>query len=242
MNNIKSISLIFPVYKDANTVKLMIRKSLRVLKKINKKFEIIIIDDCCPQKSGKIALSISKKIKEIKVIFHKENKGYGAALKTGLKNCKNDWIFMIDGDNEYEVNEIFKLIKESKNHDLIITYRYKKKYKLYRKIVSWTYNLILRSIFKINYKDISCGSRLANKKLIRKIKIDTNGPFFGAELVIKSKYKNYRIKEVGINTNLRKFGEGSVINIANIILTLKEIIVLFIKIHLKYKNSIKYLN
>ena len=67
MNNIKSISLIFPVYKDANTVKLMIRKSLRVLKKINKKFEIIIVDDCCPQKSGKIALSISKKIKEIKV-------------------------------------------------------------------------------------------------------------------------------------------------------------------------------
>jgi hypothetical protein len=149
---------------------------------------------------------------------------------------------MIDGDNEYDVNEIFKLIRESNNHDLIITYRYKKKYKLYRKIISWSYNLILRCIFKINYKDISSGSRLANKNLINKIKIDTNGPFFGAELVIKSKYKNYKIKEVGINTNLRKFGEGSVVNVANIILTLKEIILLFIKIHLKYKDSTKYLN
>lgn len=242
MNNIKSISLIFPVYKDAHTVKLMIEKSLKVLKKINKKYEIIIIDDYCPQNSGKIALSISKKIKEIKVVFHKQNKGYGAALKTGLKNCKNDWIFMIDGDNEYDVNEIFRLMSESKNHDLIITYRYKKKYELYRKIISWSYNLILRFIFNINYKDISSGSRLVNKKLINKIKIDTNGPFFGAELVIKSKYKNYRIKEVGINTNLRKFGKGSVINIANIILTLKEIIALFIKIHFKYKNSIKHIN
>ena len=102
--------------------------------------------------------------------------------------------------------------------------------------------MILRTIFKINYKDISSGSRLVNKKLINKIKIDTNGPFFGAELVIKSKYQNYRIKEVGINTNLRKFGQGSVVSIRNIILTLKEIIVLFIKIHLKNKNSIKYLN
>ena len=90
--------------------------------------EIIIVDDCCPQKSGKIALSISKKIKKIKVLFHKKNKGYGAALKTGLKNSKNEWIFMIDGDNEYDVNEIFKLMKESENNDLIITYRYKKKY------------------------------------------------------------------------------------------------------------------
>ena len=142
---------------------------------------------------------------------------------------------MIDGDNEYDVNEIFKLMQETNNHDLIITYRYKKKYKLYRKIISWSYNLILKSIFKINFKDVSSGSRLINKKLINKIRIDTNGPFFGAELVIKSKYKNYRIKEIGINTNLRKFGKGSVVSIANIILTLKEIIILFIKIQLKYK-------
>ena len=235
MNRIKSISLIIPVYRDSNTVKLMIEKSFKLLKKINKKFEIIIIDDCCPQKSGEIALSISKKIKQVKVFFHNKNKGYGAALKTGLKKCKNDWIFMIDGDNEYEVNEIYKLMKESLNHDLIITYRYKKKYNLCRKIVSWSYNLILRSIFNINYKDISSGSRLVSKKLINKIKINTNGPFFGAELAIKSKYENFRIKEVSINTNLRKFGEGSIVNISNIILTIKEIIILFIKIHLKYK-------
>ncbi len=60
----------------------------------------------------------------------------------------------------------------------------------------------------LNFKDISSGSKLVSKKLINKIKINTNGPFFGAELAIKSKYENFKIKEVGINTNLRKFGEG----------------------------------
>jgi glycosyltransferase involved in cell wall biosynthesis len=242
MNKIKSISLIIPVYRDSNTIKLMIKKSLKVLKKINKKFEIIIIDDCCPQKSGEIALSIYKKIKQVKVFFHNKNRGYGAALKTGLKKCKNDWIFMVDGDNEYDVNDIYKLMKESQNHDLIVTYRYKKKYNLYRKIVSWSYNLILRSAFKINFKDISSGSRLLSRKLTNKIKINTNGPFFGAELAIKSKYNNFKIKEVGINTTIRKFGEGSIVNISNIILTIKEIIILFIKIHLKNKNIIKNIN
>ena len=242
MNKIKSISLIIPVYRDSNTIKLMIKKSLKVLKKINKKFEIIIIDDCCPQKSGEIALSIYKKIKQVKVFFNNKNRGYGAALKTGLKKCKNDWIFMVDGDNEYDVNDIYKLMKESQNHDLIVTYRYKKKYNLYRKIVSWSYNLILRSAFKINFKDISSGSRLLSRKLTNKIKINTNGPFFGAELAIKSKYNNFKIKEVGINTTIRKFGEGSIVNISNIILTIKEIIILFIKIHLKNKNIIKNIN
>ena len=42
----------FPLYKDKNTVELMIKKSFNVLKKLKRKYEIIIIDDGCPQKSG----------------------------------------------------------------------------------------------------------------------------------------------------------------------------------------------
>ena len=57
----KSISLMFPLYKDRRTVKIMIIKSLKILKKIKKKFEIIIIDDGCPENSGKIAKDIAKK-------------------------------------------------------------------------------------------------------------------------------------------------------------------------------------
>ena len=72
MNEPKSISLIFPVYKDRFTVLRVIEKSLKILKKLNKKYEIIIIDDCCPQMSGQIALEIVKKNKKIKVFFHKK--------------------------------------------------------------------------------------------------------------------------------------------------------------------------
>ena len=61
MLNPKSISLVFPLYKDKSTVKIMISKSLNVLKKTKKKFEIIIIDDGWPQNSGKVAQAYSKK-------------------------------------------------------------------------------------------------------------------------------------------------------------------------------------
>ena len=70
MNTIKSISLIFPLYNDKNTVEIMITKSLKVLKKLKKKYEIIIIDDGCPQNSGKLAAKIAKKLTSVKVFFH----------------------------------------------------------------------------------------------------------------------------------------------------------------------------
>ena len=81
MKNFKTISLMFPLYKDRRTVKKMIFKSLKVLKKTKRKFEIIIIDDGCPENSGKYAKKLSKNISSIKIIFHKKNLGYGAHLK-----------------------------------------------------------------------------------------------------------------------------------------------------------------
>ena len=147
MKNLQSVSIMFPVYKDKRTVKKMIVDSLNVVKKITKKYEIIIIDDGCPEKSGLIAKKFSKKNKKIRVIFHKKNLGYGAAIQTGLKYSKNQWIFQTDGDAEYDVYDLLRLIKLTNTSDLIITYRYKKKYNTNRIIISWFYNAILKFYF-----------------------------------------------------------------------------------------------
>ena len=230
MSKIKSISLMFPLYNDKNTVELMIKKSSNILKKLKRKYEIIIIDDGCPQNSGKLAKKIAKNFSNIKIFFHKKNLGYAAALKTGLKKCKNDWIFMTDGDAEYDVNDLFRLVKASKKYDLVITYRYKKKYATSRIIISWVYNAILRLIFNIKFRDISTGSRLINRKLIKRIKLKSNSPFLGAELAIKAELAGYKVGEIGIHTYPRTFGAGSTVSFKNILLTLKDMLLLFVKI------------
>ena len=222
----------FPLFKDRQTVKKMITKSLDVLKKLTSRYEIIIVDDGCPENSGLLAKEISKKIKNIKVIFHKKNLGYGSAIKTGLKNCKSQWIFQTDGDAEYDVNDLKKLIKYTKNSDLIITYRFKKKYKTNRIIISWIYNVILRTLFLTNYKDISTGSRLIKKNVLKKIKLSAKSPFIGAELAIKSKYLGLKVSEVGIHTYPRTFGTGSSVSFKNILLTIKDMI----KMYFNFKN------
>ena len=106
----------------------MIFKSQKALKRCGiKNNEIVIVDDGCPENSGLLAKKISKGSKNIKVIFHRKNLGYGAAIKTGLKNCKYDWIFQTDGDDEYDVFDLLKLIKKTEYSDLVVTYRLKKK-------------------------------------------------------------------------------------------------------------------
>lgn len=239
MKKLKSISLMFPVYKDSRTVKKMIRDSLVILKRVSKKFEIIIVDDGCPENSGNLAQKLIKKKYNVNVVFHKKNLGYGAALKTGLNICKYEWIFQVDGDAEYSVFDLKKLLNFVKTSDLIITYRKKKKYTTLRIFISWVYNNLLRKLFNTQFKDISTGSRLIKKKILNKIKINSNSPFVGAELAIKSKYYGFKVNEVGVQTYPRVFGNGSSVGIKNIILTIIDMIKLFIKLNKneKYKTS-----
>lgn len=209
---------------------MMIQNSEKVLRKLKKKYEIVIVDDGCPEKSGLLAKKIAKKKLNIRVILHKKNLGYGAAIRTGLKKCKNELIFAIDGDAEYSVNDLPRLIKASNKSDLVITYRYKKKYKTIRIIISWIYNTILRFLFNTRFKDISTGSRLVKKKLLKKIKLTSNSPFLGAELAIKSMKGGFKVNEIGINTYPRTFGTGSSVSMKNIMLTIREMIILYFKI------------
>ena len=223
----------FPLYKDSKTVNIMIQRSIKVLKKTKKKFEIIAIDDGCPEESGLLAKNIAKKIPFIKVHFHKKNLGYGAAIRTGLSKCKNEIIFIIDGDAEYKVEDLPRLLKALDKNDLVITYRIKKKYKTLRIIISWIYNNLLRFLFNIKFKDISTGSRVLRKKLLKNILLTSNSPFIGAELAIKSEKAGYKVEEIGIHTFPRTFGTGSSVSMKNIVLTIIDMLILYFKIKIK---------
>ena len=218
----------FPLYKDRRTEKKKIEKSLNISRKLKIKSQLVMVDDGCPEQSGIYAKKIikNKKIKT-KIIFHKKNLGYGAAIKTGLKNCNGQWIFQTDGDAEYDVYDLKKLINSINKSDLVITYRLKKKYKTTRIIISWIYNVILRALFVTDFRDISTGSRLINKKIFKKVRLTSNSPFIGAELAIKSKYAGLKVSEVGIHTYPRTFGSGSSVSFKNILLTIKDMIKLY---------------
>src|SRR3989338_2004395 len=104
-----SISLFFPVYNDEGTVKLMVNRSIEILKQLTDDFEIIIVDDCIPDKSGIIADELAKKYTFIRVIHHEINRDYGGALRSGFANSTKDLIFYTDGDAQYDVRELLKL-------------------------------------------------------------------------------------------------------------------------------------
>ena len=151
---ISSLSILFPVYKDSKTIEILINKSVTLCDELSLDYEIIIVDDCCPENSGNIAKKYMKSNDKIKLIKHEQNKGYGESIKSGLKICSKDWILQTDGDNQYDINDFKKMCEIIHNYDCIITFRYKKIYSSLRIFISWVYNKVIQLLFKLNCRFI----------------------------------------------------------------------------------------
>ena len=225
MNERLCVSFFFPVYNDEATVREVTMRSLSMLHRCADEYEVIIVDDGSPDNSGKIADDLANEFpNEVRVIHHSQNRGYGAALKSGIGAARYDWICMVDGDNEYDILDLEKMLKLRNYYLLIVAFRYKKLYSTKRIFISFIYNMILRWMFRMPFRDISTGIRAFHRSILEGIEITSDSPFFGAELVIKSMLRGYPVGEIGIQTFPRSFGRSSAVSMRNILLTIGDML------------------
>jgi glycosyltransferase involved in cell wall biosynthesis len=216
------VSLFFPVYRDEATVARVTEKALSVLSELAAEHEVIIIDDGSPDAAGAIAEEMSRRSAAVRVVHHPRNMGYGQALRTGFKAARFEWICFTDGDDEYEVDDVRKLLRLRDHYDLIITFRYAKRYGSWRIFVSYVYNRVLRAVFQTRYRDVSCGLKLIRKEVVDELTLVSTSPFIGAEIALRTMLKGFRVGEVGIQTFPRVFGKGSSTSFRNILATIRD--------------------
>jgi len=226
-----SIAIFFPVYRDEGTVETVAMKSLKVLSDIASRYKVIIVDDGSPDRSGAIADKLAEKYPDIISVHHERNLGYGAALKTGFKySLDYEWICFSDGDNQYDVNELYHLSKLFHHYDLIVTFRYSKIYGTLRTFISFVYNFIIRVLFKSHLRDHNCGLKVIRSNVVKDMELISNSAFIGAEIIINAMVKGYPIGEAGISTYPRTFGESSVMSTKHITNSIKDLFRVYKKI------------
>lgn len=206
MEKLSSVSFFCPAYHDEENISLVIKDVDELLKKIAKKYEIIVVEDCSPDRTGEVADELAKKYKNMKVIHHKKNKGYGGALKTGFANSKYDYVMYTDGDNQYNVFEFNNLIPLLKDGDLVAGYVTKKAVSKKRRLQSEIYNLCILFLFGFYFRDINCSMKIFKRKVLDSIEIKSESAFIDAEIIIKARRKNFKIKRKKVTHQPRLHG------------------------------------
>jgi len=221
LGQIQKLSVFLPAYNEEANLERTVNNVVENLKGNVPIWERIIVNDGSKDKTGEIADRWRRKDKRISVIHHNPNRGYGAALKSGLYACKYSWIAFIDSDGQFDFSEIKRFIDTQQRTaaDMVIGFYLSRKVSLSRKLNTFIWQVIVRLLFRLNVRDIDCGFKLISKKIIDTIEPlqSERGAFISSEFLIKSKKAGFKIIEIGVNHYPRKQGEGTGANIDVII-------------------------
>lgn len=111
MSNIQKCTIIIPAYNEDKGISAVIGGIYR----INEKCEIIVVDDGSSDNTRKLASEAGARI-----IHHPYNKGYGASLKTGIRNAKTDVVLLMDADGQHKPDDAFKLLEYMNEYDMVV--------------------------------------------------------------------------------------------------------------------------
>jgi len=213
MKKVEKVSIVIPVYNEMSTL-VDILEEVKKADTLGLKKEIILVDDFSTDGTRDLLKKVSGP--DIRVFYHEENKGKGAALRSGFSEATGDVIMIQDADLEYDPNEykiLLKLFVEDKA-DVVYGSRFKGSGSG-RVMYFWHYMgnkflTILSNMFtNINLTDMETCYKVFRKEILDQIKIEENRFGFEPEITAKiAKIKGVRIYEVGISYFGRTYEEG----------------------------------
>ena len=192
----KKVSIIIPAYNEEHAI----GKIIGDIKNLPEQFEILVIDDGSKDKTASIAESF-----DIRVIRHPMNKGYGAALKTGIRNASGDYILIMDADGQHRVRDIYKLLEYIGPYDMVVGARTKKsKTTLHRRIAQFIMIGTAEYLSGQNIPDLNSGFRIMKKeRALEYMNILPNGFSFTTTITLAILMNGYSVKYIPIEAETR---------------------------------------
>lgn len=226
-----SISVFFPCYNDAKSIKRLVEDSFSLLKKITKDYEVIVIDDFSTDGSREVLLKLSQKYRKLKLIFHKKNLGYGGALRSGFKTARNELVFYTDGDGQYDVKELTILLSlMTEDVDFVNGIKMSRHDPTYRIFIGNLYSFVARWLFFFPIYDVDCDFRLIRQSLLKRLDLKSNSGSICVELVKKAQRAGAKFRQVSVHHLERKWGQSQFFRVNRILTTFYELGRLWIKL------------
>lgn len=238
MNKVKELSIFFPFWNEEDNVVSVVEKAASVAEKIAEKWEIIMIDDGSSDKTLEKMKTLSLKDKRLITFPHTKNRGYGAALKSGLENARYEYIVFNDGDGQFDFSEVTKLLDKIEHADMVIGYRKKRLDHPFRHVLMNLLKVWDFIFFRFRFKDIDCGFKLFRKEAVRKLlPLSSEGAMITTEILAKAKKKNLKILEVEVHHFPRIYGDQSGGNLRVILRAIKESLSIWKELNFNYGRA-----
>ena len=161
----RAVSVIIPAFNEAGHVAEQVRAVQDVLRASGWEHEILVVDDGSTDGTAAAAAESG-----VRVIRHRRNRGYGAALKSGVTAAKYDWALITDADGTYPASSIPQLLAHSDDNDMVVGARTGEHVRIpaARRPAKWLLGALASYLAGQRLPDLNSGLRLMRRSLIER--------------------------------------------------------------------------
>lgn len=188
-------------------------------------YELIIVDDCSTDSTGRRADELAAADPRVRVVHHTRNRKLGGSIRTGLATATGDVVLYTDADLPFDMTELPRLVRLLREYDadIISAYRFDRTGEgALRAVYTFVYNAIIKALFGVRIRDINFACKLVRRRVLDHVELRSEGSFIDAELIIKATRSGCEVVQAGVDYFPRTRGESTLSSPGVILTILRE--------------------
>jgi len=206
----RTCAIIIPVYNEDRAIADTVTRIQAICAQIPAyDFEIVCINDGSSDRTGEILAGLTG----ITLLTHEVNRGYGAALRTGLDYCTREWVFITDADGTYPLEDLVHLLQSAESgFDMVVGSREGAGISKspFRRLARWVLRKMVHGLTGVMVPDLNSGMRVFRKSLYSEFRhLLPLGFSFTTTLTVASLYSGRRVRYIPVDY-LRRIGKSNI--------------------------------
>jgi len=204
------ISIVMPCYNEEEVVGYTIPRLSAAFRKAGIRLELVAVDNGSHDQTGKIIKDMAAR--DPSIVYHRVavNEGYGNGILSGIPVCRAPWIGMIPADGQVDAEDVVSLFEAVQATNGKVLAKVRRRFRmdgLWRKVVSVSYNLLVRMLWpRLGSIDVNGSPKILPRDVITAMDLKSKNWFLDPEIMIKAHYMGVRVLEFNVFARMRGNG------------------------------------
>lgn len=206
----KGVSLVIPAFNEASGIRAAIEEADLALSSLDRPYELLVVDDGSDDATAEIVAELTAECRHVRLLRHAQNRGYGAALRTGFEAARHTFVAFTDADCQFDLSDLARLLDRAERVPVVVGYRVRRQDPRRRRFLSWGYNRLVHMLLRTGVRDCDCALKVFRRDALEQLLPKSTNFFVNTEMLTRARRLKLPVAEVGVHHRPRLCGASKV--------------------------------